>query len=208
MTQAAGIATIDEQPRIPAQPPGPLSADHQIELQEANRRARKILNAAKVAGINGSIAALFAGAGLLFGLFDAATFLVALGMAVIAYNEFRGRSLLRQFDPRAGRLLGRNQLGLIGLITAYSGWSIHAGLTGEDPFEAHIRANPGLAPMLGSIGELQQTLTVAVHGTVIALTLIFQGLNARYYFKRTAMIVTHLHQTPAWITDLQRATHE
>lgn len=34
--------------------------------------------------------------------------------------------------------------------------------------------------------------------------LIFQGLNARYYFSRAERLAAYLDDTPAWIMDLER----
>ena len=34
---------------------------------------------------------------------------------------------------------------------------------------------------------------------------IFQGLNARYYFVRTARIRDYVRDTPPWVLDLQRS---
>ncbi len=42
-----------------------------------------------------------------------------------------------------------------------------------------------LESVTGSIGDLQTTLTLAVYGGLIIGTIIFQGLNALYYFTRT-----------------------
>jgi hypothetical protein len=60
--------------------------------------------------------------------------------------------------------------------------------------------------VLGTTGDLVTSLTVAVYAVVIVLTLLFQGLNARYYFARIKLVQGYLEQTPAWIVDLQRAS--
>jgi len=36
------------------------------------------------------------------------------------------------------------------------------------------------------------------------VTIIFQGLNARYYFARTVLMEDYLRETPAWIVELQK----
>ena len=53
--------------------------------------------------------------------------------------------------------------------------------------------------------ELIQSLTVIVYAAVIVATAIFQGLNARYYFVRTARIRDYVRDTPPWVLDLQRS---
>jgi hypothetical protein len=201
MTVATAIMDPED---VVAEGEGPLSAQHERDLSTANQRARKILGAVKVATFNGWSAAVLAGASLLFVWFDLSGIPVGVGLAVVAWNEFRGRDLLRRFDPRGASLLGWNQVGFIGLLVAYSSWCIYTGLTGPDPYETYITDNPQLAPILGSIGDLHATVTLAVYGGVIVLSFIFQGLNALYYFKRGRLLKVYLGQTPAWIVDLQR----
>ena len=40
---------------------------------------------------------------------------------------------------------------------------------------------------------------------LFALTAVFQGLNARYYFRRIATIERYLSETPDWVLELQRS---
>ena len=58
--------------------------------------------------------------------------------------------------------------------------------------------------MLGPVVDLHVTLTLAVYGTVVVVGVIFQGLNALYYFNRGKLLEVYLRQTPAWIVQLQR----
>ena len=44
-----------------------------------------------------------------------------------------------------------------------------------------------------------------VYCLVIMATVIFQGLNARYYYRRVERLEEHVHRTPSWALDLQRA---
>ena len=62
---------------------------------------------------------------------------------------------------------------------------------------------------LGSLDEfdyLYKVLVVAVYGTVIVLSAIFQGLNAFYYFTRRKHVEAYVQETPDWVLDLQRMT--
>ncbi len=161
---------------------GPLSPQRQNELAEADPNARKVLSAAKVAAFNGWAIGVFAALSLLFALSSRTALVVGSGLVIVAWNELRGRKLLLRFDPRGPRLLGWNQLGLMGLVVAYCLWSIYIGLTGTAELDALLKE---LEPVTGSIGDLQTTLTLAVYGGVITCTIIFQGLNALYYFTRT-----------------------
>lgn len=177
----------------------------------ANQRAKKLRSAATVASFNGAclvafclLAFLFVLFGALFGEFDWVGLVMGVGLGIIARNEYRGRRLLRQFDPRAPRLLGFNQLALLGLIVAYAAWMMVVSAYGQDPYEEQIRQNPMLAKMLGDIGALQKKLSLVIYGTVIAATVVVQGLNAMYYFTRARCLRSYLDETPDWVVDLQR----
>ncbi len=152
-------------------------------MAEQERSARKVLSAAKLAAFNGWALGISAALSLLFALSSGTALVVGAGLAIVAWNELRGRKLLLRFDPRGPRLLGWNQLGLMGLLVAYCLWSIYVGLTGTSPeLDALIKQ---LGPLPGSSDDLKRTLTLAVYGGVIIGTIIFQGLNGLYYFTRT-----------------------
>ncbi len=185
---------------------GPLSPQHRRDLAEADRRARSVRRAAKVAAFNGWSIGSFAALSLPFALFSITGVIMTGGLAAVAYNEFRGRKLLSRFDQRGPRVLGWNQLGLMGLLIGYSLWNIYLATTGPSPYNEQLGANPELASMLGSVGDLYTSITLAVYGGVIVFSVIFQGLNALYYFTREKHLQSYLSQTPAWIVDLQRST--
>ncbi len=179
---------------------GPLSPEQQEELAVANARAQKILAATKVATFNGWTIGAFAAITLLFALFSLTALVIGVAMAIVARNEFHGRGLLRRFDVQGPQLLGRNQVGFMTLIIGYCVWSMYSALTNPIPQLEELEA------ALGATEDLVTNLTVAVYAVVIVLTLLFQGLNARYYFARIKLVQGYLEETPAWIIDLQRAT--
>ena len=178
----------------------PLTLEQRLELSEANERARKILGAVKVATFNGWTIGVFAAIGLLFGIFSVTALVMGIGMGVVARNEFRGRTLLRQFDPLGPRLLGRNQLAFMGLIIVYCLWSMYQ--TVSNP----ISEIAGLEAIAESYGDLIKNATLAVYGVVIFVTALVQGLNARYYFARTQRVKDYVGETPGWIVEIQRST--
>jgi hypothetical protein len=189
---------------------GPLTQEHYCELALATRRARGIGNAARLAAFNGWVIGIFAAVSALFALFSIAGFLVTVGLALIAYNEFQGRRLLLRFDPSSSARLGWNQMGFLTLIIVYCLWMLFKGLTGTFPFTAEIEANPELAAALGPLDEfdvLYKILVVTVYGAVIALSTIFQGLNAFYYFTRGRHIEAYVQETPDWVLAVQRVTN-
>ena len=188
---------------------GPLTQEHHHELALATGRAKRIRKAARVAAFNGWVTGIFAAVSAPFALFSMAGFLVTVGLTLIAYNEFQGRKRLLQFDPSSSTLLGWNQVALLTLIIVYCLWMLLTGLTGAGPFAAEMEANPEIAAALGPLDEfdyLYKVLVVAVYGTVIVLSAIFQGLNALYYFTRRKHVEAYVQETPDWVLDVQRMT--
>lgn len=171
------------------------------ELAEASRRGRKVFNAAKVAAFNGWACAILAALALPFALTSIPALVGGLGLATVAWNEFRGRKMLLRFDPRGPRLLGWNQIGLLGLIVAYCAWRIYDGLTGPSLADQH----PDLKMVLGSVASLERALTLGIYGSAIVLSALAQGLTARYYFSRAPHLRRYLGETAPWIVALQRS---
>jgi hypothetical protein len=190
----------------PQAPSGPLSANNLRELELAQRRAKRIRRAIGVARFNGWTIGSFAGLSLLLGIFSLTSLLVGLALAVVSYNEFSGAKALQRFDSAAPRRLGLNQIGLCCVVILYSLWSIYSTLTGPNPYEAAMAAGGQAVEILGSIEQLQNTLTFGVYGAVIVLSIIFQGGMAWYYFTRKRLVRGYVSETPGWIIDLQRAT--
>lgn len=197
---------VNDPTSVPASA-GPLTPEHQSQLALANQRARTIRKAARVAAFNGWVAGVFAVLSLPFAPFSITGLLVTVGLSVIACNEFRGRNGLLRFDASSAALLGWNQVGFLTLIVGYCLWMLFSGLAAPCPFAAEIRANPDLAGMVGSAAEVNQLwrfLIILIYGTVIVLSLVFQGTNALYYFTRRKHVEAYLRETPAWVIDLQR----
>ena len=160
---------------------------------------------------NGCTLAVFAGCSLLmtllgamFGEYDIIGLGVGTAMTVFAWNEFKGRAMLRRFEPHACSRLGWNQLNLMTMVIVYAAWMISQALWGPSPYDAAIAKEAMLAGPLGSINDLYKTITIAIYGGLIAATLIFQGINSLYYFGRRKHVEAYLGETPEWVVDLQR----
>ena len=194
-------------PPLPVQTasPAPLSSAQIDQLAHARRAARKALGPAKAAAFNGWSCAICSALCLPFALFSGSALMMCVGLAVVAFNELRGRKRILAFDHTAATMLGFNQLGLIGLVTVYCAWSLIAALTGPNPFAEQIASTPELAQMLGPIAGLHRTLSIITYSTIIALTAIFQGLTALYYFRRARHIQRYVAAMPDWIIAIQRA---
>jgi hypothetical protein len=198
----AAIATPPDE----KSPGGPLTAEHHRELALARQRSKSIRKAARVAGFNGWATAIVALLSAPFALFSLSGALVFIALSVVAYNEFRGRKRLLQFDQRAAAFLGWNQISLLAIIVGYSLWAIHTNLNEASSVSAQLEAYSELDSALGSMGQfetLAKQIVLLFYGSVIAISVVFQGLNAIYYFSRRASIDSYVRDTPKWVRDLQ-----
>ena len=186
-------------------PPGPaLTAEARQAIQAANRRAGKVMRAAKIAAFNGWTIGLFAALCVPFAPFSLTALIMAVGLGLVSVNEFRGRRLIRQFDQRGPLLLGWNQVGFIVLLVGYCLWQIYATLSETSRYAAYLEQYPELTTTLGPIEDLIKYVTLAVYGAVLAFAVIVQGINALYYFTRRKHMKAYLDQTEGWIIELQR----
>ena len=183
--------------------PPPLTPEQHEALEQAHTRARTFTGAARVAAFNGWSIGFFAAVTLLFGLFDLTALVLGAGMAVVARNEFKGRSAILRSDVTGPDLLWRNQIGFMALIIVYCLWSMYQATDQPDPQMAELSELLG-----GDLEEVVRSLTLLVYTGVIAVTAVFQGLNARYYFRRIAMIQEYLSETPAWVLELKESVRE
>ncbi len=181
---------------------GPLSPEQKEDLTRATERAGKILGAGKVATFNGWTLGVIGAISLLFGLFSLTGFIAGACLLIVAWNEFRGRNMLRHFDPQGPDLLWKNQVGLMSLVIAYCGWSMYRTVAFPSSEIAQLEELAGLP------ADFVTDLTLSAYGAAILLTLLFQGLNARYYFARVQMLADYLRETPDWIVDLQKINVE
>ena len=182
----------------------PLSPEQLQAFSAAHQRRRRIDRAAAVATFNGWSSGVFAVLTLPFALFSVVALFLATGLGIIAYHEFKGRRGLRQLNPRSPRLLGMNQIAFAAILIVYSLWCIFAALTGPSLYAEQIAAGPEMARVLGPIEDLSFTITLAVYGSIIVGSVLFQGLNAMYYFTRSRHLQAYLTETPQWVIDLQR----
>jgi len=196
----------------PASSSGPLSPEHLQAIDEAGRRAKKILRVASLAMFNACTFGFFASCGLLVVMISAALgevdligLLVSVALGVVTWNELRGRAMVRRFELHGPTVLGWNQIALMGVIFAYCIWMIVAALIGPSELEEEIAKHPELEGYFGDLGQLQRTLTIVVYGAVILGSAIFQGLNSAYYFRSVKTMREYVVQTPQWVIELQRS---
>ena len=176
----------------------PLTPGQKEEFIRAAERARKVRGAAKIATFNAWTLMAVGGLSVLVGLFSLKAVLVGGALLALGWNEMRGRNLLLRFDPEGPRILGWNQLALLGVIVLYCASAISTALAASNPEMAELEALVGIDP--GTVGRL----TALVYGAVILGAALFQGLLSRYYFLREKPLREYLEETPAWIVELQK----
>lgn len=186
----------------------PLSVAHRRELAAARDRAKTIRKAARVAAFNGWTMAAAAACSAMFLVFDRSLVSIAitLGISIVAYIEFRGRKGLLNFDPSAATMLGWNQLGLLAMIIAYCLWMLSASSSeavGAMTSQMDSSTRQEMLNMVGDLEGLYKTATLAMYGGAIALSVLFQGGNALYYFTRRRHVEDFIAETPQWVRDVQ-----
>ncbi|MHC4994359.1 MAG: hypothetical protein ACYTGQ_04820 [Planctomycetota bacterium] len=186
-----------------------LTPEQLKEIEEAKRRAKPIRAAAAVAAFNGWTFAVIAFLSALFTLIAMSVIsgVVTVILVIVARNEFKGRRALLAFDPRAATLLGRNQIGLLAAIIGYCIVMLYRGLYHPSPeFQELIVVYKEVAPQI-DMQTLYEVVVWALYGGVATASLLIQGFNAAYYFKRRGMIQLYRYHTPDWVIELKRAGH-
>jgi hypothetical protein len=190
----------------------PLTVAHRRELSAARDRAKSIRKAARVAAFNGWSSAAIAALSAPFSLFSSVGLVLTVGIAFVAFNEFRGRKRLLNFDPSGARLLGWNQLALLAMIVGYCAWMMRVGIgdLGAGALSSELKGlaelDSGLASMVDSYQPMIQQAVRGFYFVVIALSVIFQGGTALYYFTRRRLVEDFVAETPEWVRDVQRGT--
>lgn len=204
---AAPAATIP-----PPVPPGvagdPLGPEQWQELTTALGELVGLRRVISIASFNAWTAAVLAGLSVLLAVTDPlGGLLAAAALAVVSWNEFRGRRQLRRLNPKGSVTLGCNQLLLIALIASYGTWKILAAIHGPDPYAGQLdalRDSPAFQDLLKNLGSLHVIIAAVVYGSVIVLVSLVQGVNAVYYFAQGPRLRTHLATRPAWIIRIER----
>lgn len=185
----------------------PLSASHRRELIAARDRARPIRKAARVAAFNGWSSAAIAALSAPFSIWSPVGAVLTAGIAFVALNEFRGRKKLLNFEPAGATLLAWNQLGLLAMIIGYCLWMMQGSLGDGGSLSAELQGFSELdSSLAGTVDSLQPMIQQVVRGFylgVIALSLLFQGGTALYYFSRRRLVEDFVAETPEWVREIQ-----
>lgn len=185
---------------------GAISPEQLQAITAARHQGRKISRAALVASISGWTMAFFGAISVLFGLFSLPSFLLGLGLGVVAFIELRGARGLRAMDLTAPRTLALNQVGLIAVVSAYAAWGLVTALFGPGPYDEQIAAGGPIADTLAPFDNMRRVISVAVYAAVIVGSVLAQGCAAAYYFSRRRHMTDYLKSTPKWVVETLRAT--
>jgi hypothetical protein len=124
--------------------------------------------------------------------------------------------MLQRFDLRAPSWLARNQLALLLAVAIYCAFAIYSGLRSANPLADLASTSPEMSDQLGDlsqslgsengefVGHAYHVAVVGFYLAVLAACALYQGLCARFYTKRAAVLRAHVELTPPWVLQLQR----
>jgi hypothetical protein len=182
----------------------PLNAQQYSEIQMAQQRGKKLRRAMGVARLDAWISACFAAVTLLSAVLSPWSLVLGAALALVAFNSFRGSRLFSRFEVRAPRILAWNQMFLATIIIVYSLVSLWDARNGSSELSDAIAGDAGLQQMMGDIKPMLWELSLALYGSIIAATVVTQGLTGLYYKSREKYVTAYLRDTPPWVLELQR----
>jgi hypothetical protein len=185
----------------------PLTPEQIAEIARARELYRKVRRATGVATFDAWATATFAGLTLLVTLmsFSLTGLLVGAGMAVVAWNGFRGLKMLKALDPEGARVLGWNQILLGSVLFLYAAWNLVAIATGApgSMFGSLKDQLEGLDTT--QIESVVRSIAYLVYGSLALFAIIAQGLTSLYYFSRGRYVRDYVEKSAGWVLQMQRA---
>ncbi len=177
------------------------------DIATARQRAAKLRRAISVAKFDAWGVAFFGGLTFLASLvsFSLVGIALGMGMAIVAYVEFKGIERLRQLDPEAATTLGRNQLFFGGMLLLYAIYSLFSIYHDNAPPFGGAISSADAAAIGVDVTSITRMIGLLVYGTLAVVAITVQGGTALYYFSRRRYIEEYARQTPQWILDAQRA---
>jgi len=195
----------------------PLAARYSPEqlsqIAAAKLRAVKVRRATTVAVMDAWISAVFAGFAVLSGCMGIENLIVGIALAWVAWHSFRGAAKFKRLDASGCKDLAINQCVLAACLVAYFSYALYGVTHGKSAAVSMIAGDGnykamGLGDMGASLDNIAETVVAAVriaYEILIGATILAQGSTAIYYNSRKKYFDEYLAQTPAWITDLQKA---
>ena len=190
----------------------PLTEAQYDEVRQAVRARRRVKGAARTALLSGAITLAI---GVLAAPFvavwpSASGALIVLGVSAAGAVELVASQRMRRAEPSAARLLGANQLALLGVVVlycviqmaAFSPEEVRAAALSPE-VQAQLSAVPEMARSINdAIMRLAPLVTYGFYTLVIGLSVCSQGGMALYYFTRRKHIEQFNRATPQWIRRL------
>lgn len=183
-----------------------LSPEQMLQLGEAQIRWKKIRRAISVARFDAWSVSVFAALTLLSVVFSWIALPLGLGMAAVAFIEFRGADRLRRLDPTAPRMLAFNQIFFGCLLLSYAIHMLYR--THHDPGEYSQVIGVGYSDWAGtlrSMDSLAKLIGTMIYGGLAVVAITVQGGTALYHFTRERHVRNYVAQTPPWIMQMQQA---
>jgi hypothetical protein len=190
----------------------PLDEAQLAVLGQARAARRKLRFASFIALSNVIGLGTFALLSLALGLFELSLSPMGLALALLAWNEARGRKLLLEGDVGATRRLAFNQLALFGCVLLHCVYSAFMAWTGPTLLDTVLLADPTLPDLLGgaasdagtSLDEVSRwgrMAALVIYGGVAFGSAAVQGLTALYYSSLRPAVAA-LAALPAWAREL------
>ena len=214
MDASAGAVLVAEpERRASAEAAGPpLTETHYAEVRQAVRARRRVKGAARTALFSGAVTLAIGVLAAPFVLVwpSASGVMIVVGVCAVGAVELVGYRRVRRAEPSAARLLGLNQLALLGVVALYCMMQMAA----FSPEEAQAAAmSPEVRAQLNAVPEMARSIdnlvlrwapivTYGFYSLVIGLSVCSQGAMALYYFTRRKHIERFNRATPQWIRRL------
>ena len=188
-------------PPVPAdavESDAPLSEADYLLIREATERRAAIRKAAARARRSASITLVLGIVAVPFVVmwFSWSGAMITVGLLVVGSVEQWGSRLMLAADPAAPKILARNQLAFIGVITIYCVWQM---LAFSPEAREQLDLLPSMKDFVADLDRLTPLLMYGFYSLIILLSLFFQGRLAHYYHTRTPHIRTYHTDTPDWV---------
>lgn len=187
------------------------------QVARAKRCVKPIFGAVALATFNFWCFAISAALSLFAVFFYPSGLVVTACLTLAAYNEQRGRGLLREFEPKGGLLLSYNQLAFLLLVLLYCSWRIVDCYIRPAPFDEYAQYKSVISQLLSEssvsgtdldldgLTALYKTYVMLSYAAIMALSSVIQGLCAWIYFRRYRLLKEFLQSTPNWVIDVLKA---
>lgn len=201
-----GQQPMSNPPPMPLQAGAAALTPEQLgDLMAARRVHRAVRRACAVASGDGWTTAAFGGLTAVASLGSWPTLLLGLGMVVLGWRQVRFAGRLKQLDPEAPACLAATTLMTASLLAAYAAFNLVRGLRDPRAFFGDVTNDPMVSDLLGNVDGLMKLVIVALYGMMLAIAVVGGLATAWYYRSRRKHLLAYLHDTPAWILQLQRA---